>query len=154
MATAVRHRIPFRFSEDDGQDGPILDEQEQEELIENLRKADESSNLIYHVGLEAVIGLSLVLSRKVSPLAVLLPDSPVLAIITAHPPSSISSYHPWFAAVGPAYALLLGRGLVDVLWWGVPAVITGVVAPVTKWVQDGEKDLQELEKLRYTARGA
>ena len=78
MTTAVRQRVPFRFSEDDGQDGPILDDQgtctrpmshstsfhvslEQEEVLHNLRRTDQRSNAVYYVGLRVVIGLSLMM---------------------------------------------------------------------------------------------
>ena len=78
MATAMRQRTAFKFSEDDTQEGPILDEQgahiiyiscmapthvlpEQEEVIEDLRKADEKSSALYFMGLLIVIGLSLLL---------------------------------------------------------------------------------------------
>ena len=78
MTAAVRQRVPFRFSEDDGQDGPILDDQgtctrpmshstsfhvslEQEEVLHNLRRTDQRSNAVYYVGLRVVIGLSLMM---------------------------------------------------------------------------------------------
>ena len=138
-------------------------------------------------------------SKKVSPLAVLFPDSPTpditppdpvpfataltllqillhahlclyclppshsyrkLALNTFLPPSlalPLPLSHP--AAIilpllGPCYTLVLGRGRADVLWWGMPGILTALVALVTKWMRDGERDLEELEKLRYTARGA
>ncbi|OSD07193.1 hypothetical protein PYCCODRAFT_1381746 [Trametes coccinea BRFM310] len=78
MITAVRQRIPFRFSEDDEQDEHVLDEQEQEQVIDRLRQESASSNEMYSLGLQAVIGLSLLLhvlymlrSSGESPLAVL-----------------------------------------------------------------------------------
>ncbi|KAI0670767.1 hypothetical protein C8Q78DRAFT_1069514 [Trametes maxima] len=81
--TAVRQRIPFRFTEDEGPEGHILDEQEQEEVIERLRKQSTGSNTVYLIGLQGVIGLSLLLhflyisrSPKQSPLAALFPDTP------------------------------------------------------------------------------
>ena len=74
----MRQRTAFKFSEDDTQEGPILDEQgahithmscmapahvlpEQEEVIEDLRKANEKSSALYYMGLLVVIGLSLLL---------------------------------------------------------------------------------------------
>ena len=57
-------------------------------------------------------------------------------------------------SIGPLYAFFLGRSWADVLWWGMPGILTALVALVQKWSLDGQKDLDELEKLRYTARGA
>ncbi|KAI0648034.1 hypothetical protein C8Q79DRAFT_548549 [Trametes meyenii] len=82
--TAVRQRIPFRFSEDEGSEGHILDEQEQEEVIERLREQSAGSNTVYLIGLQGVIGLSILLSHflyilrspKQSPLVALFPDTP------------------------------------------------------------------------------
>lgn len=56
--------------------------------------------------------------------------------------------------LAPATALVLGRGRADVLWWTVPGVLMGITALILGWIKDEERDLQELEKLRYTARGA
>ncbi|KAI0754993.1 hypothetical protein C8Q80DRAFT_1142322 [Daedaleopsis nitida] len=201
MSTAVRQRVPFRFSEDGEDDGRILDEQEQEEVIGRLRKENEDSNAAYHIALQIVIGLSFIIhvlflfsGSKLSPLANVLPGPPPTAAVPfataltllqllihlnlslyslppkhryrhlvphaalprslelplplAHPISII------LTIVAPTYALLLGRGYADVIWWAVPGALTGLVALVKKWMRDGEKDVAELEKLRYTARGA
>ncbi|RDX53279.1 hypothetical protein OH76DRAFT_1399166 [Lentinus brumalis] len=83
MATAtIRQRAPFQFSEDDDTDVHILDEEEQEEVIEDLRKKNDDSNAVYLMGLQAVLALSLLLQlvylfkpNKISPFAVLLPGS-------------------------------------------------------------------------------
>ncbi|PIL22516.1 hypothetical protein GSI_15205 [Ganoderma sinense ZZ0214-1] len=61
MTTAVRQRVPFRFSEDGNLEGRTLDEQEQEEVIDRLRKQNEDSDTIYYTGLQVLIGLSLVM---------------------------------------------------------------------------------------------
>ncbi|KAI0712144.1 hypothetical protein C8Q76DRAFT_622003 [Earliella scabrosa] len=191
MATAVRQRVPFRFSEDDEQDGHILDEQEQEELIGRLRQESETSNSIYYMGLQVVLGLSLLIhlvflfsSSKLSPLEALLPSSspsqPVplatgltflnilihlhLALFTL-PPTALPPHlklplplsHPitvTVPAVAPAYALVLGRGQADVIWRAIPGILTVLVALVLKWIRDADRDLTELEKLKYNARGA
>ncbi|KAI0335871.1 hypothetical protein GY45DRAFT_1239731 [Cubamyces sp. BRFM 1775] len=79
----IRQRVPFRFSEEGDQDNHILDEQEQEELIDRLRQASSSSNAIYLWGLQAVVGLSILLhgmylfrSPRQSPFAVFSPNAP------------------------------------------------------------------------------
>lgn len=56
--------------------------------------------------------------------------------------------------VAPMYALLLGQGWVDVLWWSTAGILTGIVAIALKWMKEEETALAELEKLRYVARGA
>lgn len=56
--------------------------------------------------------------------------------------------------VAPVYSLFLGRGRVDVLWWSSSGFLTAIVALTTKWINDAAKDVEELEKLRYRARGA
>ncbi|KAH9891673.1 hypothetical protein C8Q73DRAFT_82831 [Cubamyces lactineus] len=81
--SAIRQRVPFRFTDEGDQDNRILDEQEQEELIDRLRQASSSSNAIYLWSLQAVIGLSILLhglyllrSPRQSPFAVFSPDAP------------------------------------------------------------------------------
>ena len=77
-----------------------------------------------------------------------LPPSLTLPLPLSHPITVV------LPLIGPIYAFLLGRGRADVLWWAMPGMLTALIALVTKWMRDGERDLEELEKLRYTARGA
>ncbi|EIW59236.1 uncharacterized protein TRAVEDRAFT_122460 [Trametes versicolor FP-101664 SS1] len=56
--------------------------------------------------------------------------------------------------VAPVYALLLGQGWIDVLWWSTAGILTGIVAVALQWMKEAEAALAELEKLRYVARGA
>ncbi|KAI0632151.1 hypothetical protein C8Q77DRAFT_904600 [Trametes polyzona] len=198
---AMRQRVPFRFSENDGTEGHVLDEQEQEEVIDSLRQESANSNAVYLAGLQAVVTLSLALhilfmlrSEKHSPLAVLFPDAPsgppvpfatLLAIfqIAIHcnlflnvlpkdhtlrgviqssplspslrPPFPFSHPGTLFApVVAPAYALVLGRGWVDVLWWATAGVLTAIVGLALKWMKEEEEEIAGLENLRYVARGA
>ncbi|KAI0372190.1 hypothetical protein BV20DRAFT_940340 [Pilatotrama ljubarskyi] len=197
----MRQRIPFRFSEDGEQEGHIMDEQEQDQVIDRLRQESVSSNTTYLLGLQAVVGLSIVLhtlyilrSQKQSPLAVLFPDAPAaprmpLASILAWfqvaihcnlslnllPPShpirraAQTSHLPPFVrppiplshpaslialAVAPVYALLLGQSWVEFLWWSTTGILAGIVGISLKWIEDEEAQIAELERLRYTARGA
>ncbi|TBU28630.1 hypothetical protein BD311DRAFT_722194 [Dichomitus squalens] len=200
MTPAVRQRVPFRFSEDDDLDGHVLDEQEQEEVLDRLRKQNQNSNAVYYTGLQFVVSLSLLIhavftfsSTKISPLAPLFPDSPskpvpftnALLLLqymvhgnlilyclprkhhmrqmipNASLPRSFSLplplSHPAaivLPLIAPAYATFLGRGIVDVLWWSAAGILSLVVGLATKWMRDAEKDVEELDKLRYTARGA
>ena len=56
--------------------------------------------------------------------------------------------------VAPVYAIILGHGRVDVLWWSATGFLTAIIAVATKWMKDAEKDVEDMEKLRYRARGA
>ncbi|KAI0354992.1 hypothetical protein OH77DRAFT_1404123 [Trametes cingulata] len=200
-AAAIRQRVPFRYSEDGEQEGHVLNEQEQEEVIERLRQESAGSNAAYLVGLQAVIGLSFLLhllyiarSPHHSPLAVLFPDaqtgrplplSTVLALLqlaihcnlglnvlspdhpirqaiqtsnlppSFRPPIPLSHPASLIApAVAPLYALLLGQGWVEVLWWSITGILSGIVGVSLKWIQEEEAQIKELERLRYNARGA
>ncbi|KAH9480407.1 hypothetical protein JR316_0007005 [Psilocybe cubensis] len=59
----LRRRIPFKLSEDDdtGLENDILDEQEQEELIDELRRENENVNHAYSIALKVLVGLSCIL---------------------------------------------------------------------------------------------
>ncbi|CCM03493.1 uncharacterized protein FIBRA_05627 [Fibroporia radiculosa] len=77
---SLRQRIPFRFSENDQSDDHILDEQEQEELIESLRRQSRTVASQYVIYAEVILGLSCLLhviflfkQDKESPLYALLP---------------------------------------------------------------------------------
>ncbi|THG98824.1 hypothetical protein EW026_g3433 [Hermanssonia centrifuga] len=78
---SLRQRIPFKFpAEGEEDDGHIMDEQEQEEVIHQLKIQSDSQNARYNFLLQIVIALSLVLhliyilgSPKRSPLAVIFP---------------------------------------------------------------------------------
>ncbi|KAF9483473.1 hypothetical protein BDN70DRAFT_302213 [Pholiota conissans] len=58
-----RRRIPFKLVDEDGEadDNAILDEQQQEALIESLRKENESVNRRYAAALRTIVGLSCLL---------------------------------------------------------------------------------------------
>ncbi|PSR70473.1 hypothetical protein PHLCEN_2v13624 [Hermanssonia centrifuga] len=58
----LRQRIPFKFpAEGEEDDGHIMDEQEQEEVIHQLKIQSDSQNAQYNFLLQIVIALSLVL---------------------------------------------------------------------------------------------
>ncbi|PIL22517.1 hypothetical protein GSI_15206 [Ganoderma sinense ZZ0214-1] len=54
--------------------------------------------------------------------------------------------------VAPVYSISIGRERVDILWWSTTGFLTVVIALTTKWMKDAEKDVEELEKLRYRSR--
>ncbi|THH27033.1 hypothetical protein EUX98_g7148 [Antrodiella citrinella] len=58
LAMSVRQRVPFKFSEEAVEDGVILDEQEQEELIQDLKKQSDVQNSQYLLLIQTVLALS------------------------------------------------------------------------------------------------
>ena len=77
-----------------------------------------------------------------------LPRPLFLPLPLSHPVSVV------LPMVAPVYAIMLGRGRVDIFWWSATGFLTAIIALVTKWMKDAEKGVDELEKLRYRARGA
>lgn len=77
-----------------------------------------------------------------------LPPSLRLPIPLSHPPVFLAP------VIAPVYALLLGQGRVDVLWWTATAILTQIVVLAMKWMREEEEEIAGLEDLRYTARGA
>ncbi|KAI0346030.1 hypothetical protein BDW22DRAFT_1370486 [Trametopsis cervina] len=58
---SLRQRSTYRSSDDDDSNGPILDEQEQEELINDLKEESQTRNTQYQYLLQVFIALSAVL---------------------------------------------------------------------------------------------
>ncbi|TFK40807.1 hypothetical protein BDQ12DRAFT_734000 [Crucibulum laeve] len=81
----IRRRVPFKFSEEkEEKETEVLDEQEQDELIEKLRRENEISNRQYLVLIRVVLALSALLQfvflfspSKSSPLFSLFPAASV-----------------------------------------------------------------------------
>ncbi|KAH8104775.1 hypothetical protein BXZ70DRAFT_615670 [Cristinia sonorae] len=80
---SVRQRVPFRFSENGDENARILDEQEQEELLEQLKRKSDENNSQYSFFIRIVIALSSTLhilyllkspESKKPPIAVLFPN--------------------------------------------------------------------------------
>ncbi|KAI0087852.1 hypothetical protein BDY19DRAFT_994740 [Irpex rosettiformis] len=80
---SIRQRTTFRFSEDGDDSGPVLDEQEQEELINDLRQHSEVRNAQYVLLLQVLIAVSVILqlmylfsgTRESPFVAILLPEA-------------------------------------------------------------------------------
>lgn len=84
MPEVLRRRVPFAFkSEDafDGNDQVVLDEQEQTELVEQIKEHNAAANKQNRLALQAMLGLSGLLhviysfSDRRSPLFVIFPPS-------------------------------------------------------------------------------
>ncbi|KAL0961094.1 hypothetical protein HGRIS_006076 [Hohenbuehelia grisea] len=92
----IRQRLPFKFSDSEDNTTPseILDEQEQDEVIQDLRRRNSSSNQHYGLAGLIILFLSFLLhvvflfsSRKASPLLSILPSE----IIDPDPPLPLVS---------------------------------------------------------------
>ncbi|KAL6304333.1 hypothetical protein BKA93DRAFT_825791 [Sparassis latifolia] len=80
---SVRRRVPFVSSDTAEEDDHVLDEQEQEELIETLRKQSDASNVHYLILLQITLAFSCMLhlifvfhEPKLSPLYAFFPPPP------------------------------------------------------------------------------
>ncbi|KZT09118.1 uncharacterized protein LAESUDRAFT_748343 [Laetiporus sulphureus 93-53] len=88
---SLRQRVPFQSSAENEQQGEehILDDQEQQELIEGLRRQSDAATSQYLFLVQAVIGLSLLLHI----VFILSGDNPFYALL------------PWFEPLPPAIPL-------------------------------------------------
>ncbi|KAI8969621.1 hypothetical protein BD414DRAFT_428225 [Trametes punicea] len=71
-----------------------------------------------------------------------------LPLPLSHPATVLSP------VLAPTYALLLGQDWIDVLWWSTAGLLTLLITVILRWIKEEEEEITELEKLRYTARGA
>lgn len=80
---SFRRRIPFKFSEhESGEDAEVLDEQQQDAVVEKLRRANAVASAQYQLMLRTVLALSALLQlvflfspSKQSPLLIIFPSS-------------------------------------------------------------------------------
>ncbi|KAH6912608.1 hypothetical protein BKA70DRAFT_1422182 [Coprinopsis sp. MPI-PUGE-AT-0042] len=79
---SLRRRVPFKQDDDEGNETRILDEQEQEQVVEDLRSRNDSSNAQYRLWLQGLLAISALLQliylfnpSKDSPLLTLFPPS-------------------------------------------------------------------------------
>ncbi|EJC98448.1 uncharacterized protein FOMMEDRAFT_161821 [Fomitiporia mediterranea MF3/22] len=169
---------------DTGEDTRILDEQEQDELIAEFRgKAESMDKRIYRQA-QIYTGISCLLHTifffrpslldetpimfarlfalvnvlvHVNLLLLLTPslDTPVhqLAKETPHLPlSPIRTL--CVAGAAPIFSLISRRGWQQTSWWSVAFVITLLVWVMQQSIQENKASLENLEKLKYDAKGA
>ncbi|TFY70657.1 hypothetical protein EVG20_g2343 [Dentipellis fragilis] len=58
------------------------------------------------------------------------------------------------SAVAPVLCIFLGLGLPNFMWWSMTPTIILLHDTVHRWILQGEESIAELEKLKYTAKGA
>ncbi|KAF8158122.1 hypothetical protein B0H34DRAFT_442564 [Crassisporium funariophilum] len=80
---SLRRRIPFKLGDDvqDGSDGDVLDEQQQDGLVQELRKENGIANRRYLLAVRAVVGLSSLLQLLTAN------NNPLLAIYPSTEPN-------------------------------------------------------------------
>ncbi|KAF8755115.1 hypothetical protein RHS01_05669 [Rhizoctonia solani] len=174
MASTIRQRKTFGFSDDgDGiaEDNQVLDPQEQEEIIHDLREAARRSNESSARAIAAILVIGVVIfaldSKPLIPLASLLTilhiGVHVLDIISLIPtlsslynsiPEDFSRYAPLTTCIAPLIALLSGRDVGQLAWWCVPAELSALVWVSRGWMAGAVEDVAGLENLRYEVQGA
>lgn len=63
-------------------------------------------------------------------------------------PFQILTALPFFAT------LTSGAEKEEILWWAGPIIATFVSGSCVKWMEEGDKAVRELEKLKYNVKGA
>jgi hypothetical protein len=58
------------------------------------------------------------------------------------------------AVVAPVLSLIAWRSASCSLWWSLAGLVTGLCWVIERWNQEGERQVQELEGLKYEAKGA
>ncbi|KAL5524304.1 hypothetical protein ACEPAF_9444 [Sanghuangporus sanghuang] len=182
----LRRRVPFKpdGEVDVSEDSRILDEQEQEQWISELReKAENLDRRIYRQS-QVYTGLSCVLHVILFFRLSLLDETPILFArlfvfiqVLVHvnllilltptldtPVHRLAKELPRLplpipltlgvASLAPLVSFLSGRSWTQTGWWSVAAVITLLVWIMLQSVQDSRTNLEHLEKLKYDAKGA
>lgn len=57
-------------------------------------------------------------------------------------------------SVAPCLSIVMGRSLSVVGWWSVALGVAVAQFHAQKWIAQGSMSLQELEAMKYEARGA
>ncbi|KAJ7644161.1 hypothetical protein FB45DRAFT_897092 [Roridomyces roridus] len=171
MTTTLRQRIPFVSSaDDDGDDREVLHDEEQEEIIEDLRARNVQTSARTLLVVDAVLALSaflqlftIVVPPASSPPCPRLFSLLGLAIhlnlaLLLHPLPSAPTPLPYtllyaLGCVAPTLSLFLGRDWPAILWAAVPTLIVFLTHSVHSTLQEGDAALAELESLKYRAPG-
>lgn len=56
--------------------------------------------------------------------------------------------------VAPLLSLVLKKDLAQTLFWSIPVVIAGISLQAEKWMSEGRENVDKLERLKYTSKGA
>jgi hypothetical protein len=57
------------------------------------------------------------------------------------------------SAVAPTLSLLMGKTWQTVLWWSITPAVGMLMMLLKCWIEQGEEDIRNLEKMKYDARG-
>lgn len=58
------------------------------------------------------------------------------------------------SAIAPVLSLSLRHSWLDVVWWSAAILVTWLIYNGQQWVQEENASIANLEKMRYTAKGA
>ncbi|KAH8104921.1 hypothetical protein DFH11DRAFT_1329377 [Phellopilus nigrolimitatus] len=166
------------------EDNIVMDDQEQEELISTLRENVAQKNKIYLSILQAFAGIScllhvvfffgltllneppIALARLFALVQVLLHadlllfltptlDSPIhrLSRDLPHLPMP-ASWTLGLASLAPFVSVMSEKSWQQTGRWSATLFVLLVVSTVLHWMKEGEQSIDELERLKYNAKGA
>ncbi|KIM43219.1 hypothetical protein M413DRAFT_26388 [Hebeloma cylindrosporum] len=177
----LRRRIPFKLEGDSEEiyDNVVLDEQQQEEIIDRLRKENDVVNWRYSIALKIVVALSFI-SQLVS-----FTNNPLLAIYPIRGPEpsiplpgvftilslfihlnlallfSSGKIRPLpyqllytLSAVAPTLSLFLQKPWQITVWWCITPLMVYLNQTVMDAFQQSIQGIADLEQMKYTAPGA
>ncbi|KAF8743733.1 hypothetical protein AX14_000704 [Amanita brunnescens Koide BX004] len=173
----LRRRNPFSIPDDTSDDElGILDEQEQDELIHNLRTRANATNSQYIIAARLLLFLSAVLhllnaltqnSQNQTFLVLLtllihlnlslylLPSRVRKYGIDIQLPSPLSfSLTYALSAVAPTLCLFIGHTWKTMLWWCIAPAMVYAVQVVKMSIYEANESISTLEGLKYRAPGA
>ncbi|VDC04441.1 unnamed protein product [Peniophora sp. CBMAI 1063] len=193
--TSVRQRVAFKAADsDDEGENRVLDEIEQEDVIESMRRENEKSSQQSLFMLRAIISLSIFLQV----VALLQNNNPVDPFFARsaeargehHEPSTpiplgqlfafsnivilldlaLSDWtdFPWLfkippitsrvayglTAIMPAVCIITGQGLPNIIWSLFTSIIVLLDDFIRRMLSKGRENIVELERSKYTAKGA
>ncbi|KZV73755.1 hypothetical protein PENSPDRAFT_682506 [Peniophora sp. CONT] len=191
---SIRKRVPFKATDSDDGDNRILDEIEQEDVIESLRRESEKSTQQSLFMLRAIISLSIflqvvALTQNNNPLDAFFarsaeargehhePSSPIplgplfaLLNITVLLDLALSDWtdYPWFfktppitsrvayglTAIMPVVCIITAQGVPNIVWSLFAGLVVLLDDFIRRMLSKGKDGLVELERSKYTAKGA
>ncbi|KAF8272257.1 hypothetical protein EI94DRAFT_1718837 [Lactarius quietus] len=175
---SVRKRTPFLFAGEEGdslRDRPVLDDQEQEQVVQTLKAENDASDRQIWLCLRVVMSClaflhALYLFRRDNPL------NPFLS--NAQPPRipfdvPLALFHTLIVLslvvfprldsnvqvsrgtpTNPTYCALTSQGLTNFLWWSFALAAVALHHSFHTLIRRGKASVSQLEELKYDSRGA